>query len=220
MNFKNTFNSVIGLAGLISLGLSASIALAGNAMQAHEEIRIAYKTDSGLADTVVIENLAVGDSEVFVTESGEEVFVTRNEDSLDIEVAGETVSVQMLHLDGLHDDAHFGDLDVNEWVDEDGNRRVEIHKSMDVTVHCDDGEDCADAHKMVFISDDGDVDVRHADGKVIVTSFGGDVLDDGELEEVLAELHINHELDHADGEKMIVIKKEIRVESDSEDDQE
>lgn len=102
MNMQRLINSAAGLAGVLALALSATFAFA----EVKEVMKIKIKTDSGIAETVSIENLGVGESDVFFTESGKQVLVSRFEDAMQMEIDGEVIDVQLPKVHGAHVNVH------------------------------------------------------------------------------------------------------------------
>lgn len=104
MNLNRILNPVIGLTGLAALVLSATFAYA----EVKEKMKIKVMTDDGVSETVVIEDLAVGETDVFVTESGKEVLVSRGEEALTLEVEGRQIEVKLpsIHSMNGHGEGH------------------------------------------------------------------------------------------------------------------
>ena len=102
MNLFPSLNPVLGVSGLMALALSASMAFA----EVRETLKIKVSTDDGISESVTIENLAVGESEVFTTDSGNEVLATRFDDGLELEVNGRVIDVKIpdvsAHSEALH----------------------------------------------------------------------------------------------------------------------
>jgi len=168
---------------------------------AGEKMVIALKTDDfELAETDISE-LAIGEAQTIETESGRVIDILRTADGAEIYVDGELLELNFdgaelhekhtmeQHVEIVCDDDEECDRHVivlgddnshsTEWVTEDGEN-VFIHKEVEIT--CTDDEDgtaCSD--RMIWISDDEDVD--------------------------LEELHESHQ--SGEGHKVIVIKKEI-----------
>jgi len=114
----------------------ATAALAGE--PATGQVRL-FKLKTGDGETVQadLSDLAVGESRTFVTDSGHTIDLLQSADGLEVYVDGE---LQDLGPDGnaLHEHHVTVDAD-NDWQ-----------------CLADNGEDC-DAHAMVFIDTDGDV---------------------------------------------------------------
>ena len=94
MKIKSLGPQLIGICGLVGLALSANTTFAGP--EVHESIKIAVKTDDGIDETVNIENMVVGDSELITTESGREVLVSRTEDGLELDIDGKLIERPVL----------------------------------------------------------------------------------------------------------------------------
>ena len=219
MDLNKILNPVIGVAGLLSLALSATLALA----ESKETIKIKVKTDEGIAETVVIENLEVGMTDVFVTESGKEVLVTRDEGALTLEVDGKTIDVKMPRIENLHMEDAEGHQIAKRlmFISEDG----ETHDFSSESAHhfsCStDSEDCGGHAKAIWIdSNDVDVDVSiddidgaHVFVKRIELHEDGDV----DLDELLSELQVDVEIsgDGSEDHEVIIIKRHHEVHEDN-----
>ncbi len=224
-------NQGIGLAGLLALALSAGLATADSASNTHhkEVITVSFDTEDGSNETVTVINMAIGDSEVVVTESGREAFITRHDTGLDIELGSETVSLELLGLAELGHGLHVGDVDVNQWINDDGQKRIRILRGLDmnmtVDLECEGMDECEQPHKIIMIDQqDGTVDVRNLDGhEVIITSSGNHQISEVELYELLESLDIAlDDIDtavHMNGQyrDIQVIRKKIHVKHESED---
>ena len=183
---------------LMALALLATTSVqAGN----QEKMVIALKTsDFELTETDISE-LAIGEAQTIETESGKVIDILRTADGAEIYVDGELLEMNF-DKEGLHEQhmvkkhveiicdddeecdenvfvLHGEDHDISHLVSADGENIV-IHEEIEIECTDDDGEtSCTD--KMVWMSDDGDIDI-----------------------EELHEMHKNQE-----GHKVIVIKKEI-----------
>ncbi|MDJ0655974.1 MAG: hypothetical protein QNJ40_17555 [Xanthomonadales bacterium] len=208
MNISKALNPIVGLTGLLALALSAGIALA----EVKEKMKIKVVTGDGISETVTIEDLAVGDSEVFITESGKEVYITREEEALSLEVDGRVIDVQLPKVHSVHDmgaahkrvmfisdegDIHEVDGE-NVWVGDDKTIRLDVD---------------VDAHHDVMVHGDGEE-------QIIIRK---QILSDGEIieEEVQALLEsIDVNVEGGDGEQeIIIIKKHVELHEDSDHDQ-
>ena len=222
MGIRKILDPLFGLAGLAALLISASVTFAEP--ERHEKVMLKVKTDDGIAETVTIENLEVGESEFVTTESGKEVFVTRDEEGYALEIDGQIIDVRLPHMEGDHTWVHAGDGGQHRkrvmFIDDDAN------------VHEVDGD-------FVFISEDEE---NNGGEKVIVRKhvitgddahFGDlsdcdiEVISDDEFnEDVLVECLGGHGgadvdvdiISEGDGmKKVIVIKREVE-EVHSDDD--
>ncbi len=177
--------------------------LATTSVQAdtQEKMVIALKTsDFELTETDISE-LAIGEAQTIETESGKVIDILRTADGAEIYVDGELLEMNFdeeglheqhmvkKHVEIICDDdedcdenvfvLHGEDHDISQLVSPDGETIV-IHKEIEIECTDDEGEtSCSD--KMVWISDDEDIDI-----------------------EELHEMHKNQE-----GHKVIVIRKEI-----------
>ena len=188
------------------LALAALVLLTATAVQvtAGEKMVIALKTDNfELAETDISE-MAIGESQTIETDSGTVIDILRTTDGAEVYVDGELLEMDLgdaqlhekhtieRHVEIICDDEEECDKHVivhavddsehPEWVTADGEN-VFIHKEIEISCTDDEeGTDCSD--RVVWISDDGNVD--------------------------LEELHEAHE--NGEGHKVIVIKKEIITE--------
>lgn len=223
-SFTRFVNQGIGLTGLLALALGTGLASADPDTEVvrEEVITVSFDTDDGVNDTITVTNMAVGDSQVVTAESGREAYVTRHDGGLDIEIGGETVTLELLNLGDLDHGLHAGDVDVREWVDADGQKRIRILKDTDmnvtVDVDCDDMDDCEQVHKVIMIDKQGGAgDMHDMDGHEVIVTSGHHAISEEELKELLESMDVD--LDDVDGEhqKVHVIRKEIHVTSDSDD---
>ena len=219
MDLSRILNPVIGVAGLLSLALSATLALA----ESNETIKIKVKTVDGIAETVVIDNLEVGMTDVFVTESGKEVLITRDEGALTLEIEGKTIDVKMPNVQALHS----GDSRLHKmmFVSEDSG----AHKFSGEGDHffsCSgDSEDCGSHGKVIVIGSDdldGEMNIEDIDGANVIVkrihlSHDGDT--DMDMDELLSELEIEVENlgDGAEDHEVIVIKRQVEIHEDTDD---
>lgn len=147
--------------------------------ETQEKIIIALQTgDFELAETD-ISNLAIGEAKTIETDSGKIIDILRTNDGAEIFVDGELLEMNFgdedLHAehmmtkhvevlcdgeDGCDENIVILDSEGNEtseWVMSDGNH---VSISHDVEITCSDDEDGTHCdHQMVFISDDGDIDL-------------------------------------------------------------
>lgn len=215
MKTKFSFTSLV----ILSVFIYAGTTLAGD----KEKIIIDLKTHDFEVTETDISNLAIGESETIVTESGKTIDLLRTADGVEIYVDGELMDIP--HMDGT--------------ASEGG-----LHKSHETIVFECEVDDISDVetecgHHMVFFSDgDFDIEALHADGeghKVMIKRmhsecFGdeegeceelnvwvsdGEDFDFGELHEAgeghrVIKIHRSHGAD-ADGEskveKIIIIEK-------------
>lgn len=177
MKFKSLGPQVIGVCGLFALALSANTTFAGP--EVHESIKIAVKTDDGIDETVNIENMEVGDSELITTESGREVLVSRTEDGLELDIDGKLIEVALPHADkdgsghrmmilSGDDEHHFSGDDANfVIIDEDEESLGENVFVKRIYKSAEGDFDMEDLHEMIDIEADGvhviDVDVDAGD---------------------------------------------------------
>ena len=209
MRPSRLINDVVGLAGVLALAMSATLALA----EVKEVMKIKIKTDSGIAETVRIENLAVGDTEVFQTESGREVLVTRLEDALKMELDGEVIDVKMPRVHSAHESG-------------DGERHLRfMHKDGhgDGQMHESDGENIWVTKDDEVVIDEGGM--RH----IVIHREGGDADHSGdascdielEFDGDMSEDEIASHIEEAcvgTGEEVHVIKRKVIIESSEESD--
>ena len=220
MDLNKILNPVIGVAGLLSLALSATLALA----ESNETVKIKVKTDDGIAETVVIENLEVGMTDVFVTESGKEVLVTREDGSLTMEVDGKTIDVKLPNVESLHMEDTDGHQIAKRmmFISEDSELH-EISGEGDHFFSCsDDNDECESHGKTVWIDSDdfdGTIDIEGLEGDANVfvkrIEIHGD--HDVEIDELLHELQVDMEIsgDGTEDHEVIVIKRVHKVDEDN-----
>ena len=184
----------------ISLIAICLVLAATSAVQAGEEpgqdqqktIVISITTDDFEVEEADLSHLSIGDAETFVTDNGKTVDMLRTEDGIEIYVDGE-----LLDTGPSHGEQHS------------------VHK---VKIVCD--EDKTDCEELVWIAEDGEIDLA-GDHKVIVIEsevtegeWSGDVTAEA-AHEVHADVHIVRELHgEATGEgdteherKVIIIKR-------------
>ncbi|MEM7703983.1 MAG: hypothetical protein AAF358_00430 [Pseudomonadota bacterium] len=198
MNLFTLLNPVIGIAGLLALTLSATIAFA----EVRETLKIKVKTDDGISETVTIENLAEGQSEVFTTESGNEVLVTRHPDGLEMEVGGRVIDVKlpnvMAHSEGAHGSHVF----------------------------LSDGEALLDGENVWIEHGDKEIKVINSSAHRVVIDTQGDSLSEEEITALIHEhtegmdiqVDVESALDGDGDQEVIIIKKHVvTVEDDNEE---
>ena len=221
MDLNKILNPVIGVAGLLSLALSATLALA----ESKETIKIKVKTDEGIAETVVIDNLEVGMTDVFVTESGKEVLITRDEGALTLEVDGKTIDIKMPRIENLHmEDAEGHQIAKHlMFISEDGATH-DFSSESDHHFSCSsDSDDCGGYAKAIRIDSedfDGEMTIEDIDGaNVIVKRFELHEEGDVDLDELLSELQVDVEIsgDGTEDHEVIMIKRHHETHEDSED---
>ena len=203
MKIKSLGPQLIGICGLVGLALSANTTFAGP--EVHESIKIAVKTDDGIDETVNIENMEVGDSELITTESGREVLVSRTEDGLELDIDGKLIEVALPHageegsghrmmiLSG-DDEHHFSGDGANfVIIDED-------EESLGENVFV----------KRIYKSAEGDFDMEDLQGMIDMEADGVHVID----------VDVDAGDFHEGEDKVIIIKKRVekRVDSSDSDD--
>ncbi|MFK7954880.1 MAG: hypothetical protein AB8B96_02200 [Lysobacterales bacterium] len=186
MNLFPALNPVLGISGLMALALSANMAFA----EVRETLKIKVSTDDGISESVTIENLAVGASEVYTTESGNEVLVTRFDDGLELEVDGRVIDVKLPDV-SAHSEARHG-------------KRIFLS----------DSESLLDGSDVWIDNDGGEVRVTsNRAAEVVVIGADGDSLSEEELEalihEHVEEMSIDVDTEHSDGHEVIIIKKKV-----------
>lgn len=207
MNLSKILNPAVGVTGVIALALSATIALA----EVKEKMKIKVVTGDGISETVTIDDLAVGASEVFITDEGKEVLITRGEEALTLEVDGRVIDVQLPRVHSVHGDgtAHkrvmfiSDDGDLHEmdgehvWVDEDKNVTITSDIDHDVMVHGDGNHEVI-IRKKVISSDD---------------------MTEEELDALIEEIEIDLDIEGGHGEhEVIVIKKHVKLHEEHSDE--
>lgn len=215
MQLGNRFNNLIGPTGLFALALSATLAVA----ESNETISIKVKTDDGLSEAVTIENLAVGQTDVFVTDSGREVLVTRSEDALDLEIDGRNIQVALPHVERFGSGDHHGDAlfitkDESVVVSEGMSKRILIKGEGPHCADDGDGEHCAMVKRLHF---DGEMDGEWVDEDgahtIIIKKALGDDVEVIDINEVLSEV----EIDGVAGDhEVIVIEREVEIHSEED----
>lgn len=189
---------VIVLLAALALVAGAVSLQAGDDVEkvVEEKIVIALATDDFELDEIDISDLAVGDAETIVTESGKTVDLLRTEDGVKIYVDGEL-------MDLPHMGAHGG------------------HKVVSATVEviCDDEED-AECNELVWITEDGEVNEEAI--RILHEKHGADVdidiVHEGHHDETHRVIMIESEseiedidgLHEAHEGKVIVIKKKVQ----------
>lgn len=190
MNLFPTLNPALGITGLLALALSASIALA----ETRETMKIKVITDDGVRESVTIENLAVGESEVFTTDSGNEVLVSRHDGGLELEVAGRVIEVKLPDVSAHSETLHAKHVFLSE-VDS-----------------------LTDGSTVVI--GDGEVQVHQTSADVMVIDAQGGSLSEEDLQALLHEHaeHMNIEIEAGDDHEVIIIKKKfVSIEQQDED---
>lgn len=221
MDLNKILNPVIGVAGLLSLALSATLSLANS----NETIKIKVKTDDGIAETVVIENLEVGMTDVFVTESGKEVLVTREQGTLTLEVDGKIIDIKMPRIESLH----MSDLEGHQFANRlmfisEGGHLHDFSGDGDHFFSCSTDSDVCDSHaKAIWIDSaelDGEIVIDDLDGvnvfvKRIELHQGGNV----DLDELLEELNIEIDVmtEGSENHEVMIIKRHVEIHTESED---
>lgn len=165
MSIKKIVEPLIGVAGVLALAVSASVTTANP--EVREKIVLKVKTDSGVAETVNIENLEVGGGDFFTTESGKEIFVSRTEGGFALEIDGQVIDVPVPRHEGkriwIEKDGDGGDHDVvvhKSHGDGSGHKQRMMVIKDGETLHSHDAGD-----EFVFIGEDGDV--THGEGVMI-----------------------------------------------------
>lgn len=198
---KNTISFL-----LTGIFLFSGIAvMAGDDSEAvvEEKIVIALSTDEFELEETDLSDLAVGDAETIVTESGKTIDLLRTEDGVEVYVDGELLDVPQ---HGKH---------------------MIIKSDVEIICESDDEEECKE---LVWISEDGDVDLEALHGgdhKVIMIH---DEIGHENMDVDVEVLHEGHETAHkvikikhgepgdmeglheAHGEKVIIIKKTVEDE--------
>lgn len=182
----------------IALAMAVTLATAATAeTTVHETIEFRLSAGGFDAETLVIENMPVGSTETRYTEQGSQALVSRFEDRFEIELHGEslTINTPSHHEIDLHE-AHEGmvwiEKDEEHFSDEEGGERHVIVKR----VHGDGDQ--------AFFSDD-------AKGERRIMIMNGDDVGEEELAGMLGEMHVDVE---ADGHQTIMIRKEIEISED------
>jgi len=182
MRLGNTFNNLLGLSGLMALALSASMAAA----EGNETITVKVKTDDGLSEKVTIRDLEIGATDVFVTESGKEVLVSRDEDGLTLEVEGRNIDVSLPKV------AAFGDADAGELMFLSEDHHV-LHAGADA----------------VFVTEDEQVIVDGSEKKIVVHASAdcADPADCPKIKQIRVHGDATHEWVDDQGNRSLVIKR-------------
>ena len=114
---------------IAALALAASFSFAGEG-EAHHRFKFKVDADS---EAIVVDDLAVGETRQFFTDSGKEVIVTREEDGVKLTVDGKEINVDTLH--GLHGTAI---VNVDSEKGEDGEN---VHVFIKKIIAHGDGEE-------------------------------------------------------------------------------
>lgn len=201
MSLNRILNPVIGVTGLLALALSATLAVA----EVKERMKIKVMTDDGVAETVAIENLKVGETDVFTTESGKEVLVTRGEEQLTLEIEGRVIDVKMPQIQSLHEH-------------EPGQIQRRVFISDDGGLHSVDGD-------HVWVDKSGEETVIEADSeqRVMIHKEVHGHLSDEEMAELMEDVMVDIEIegDGTTDHEVIMIKKVVTeaVEEEAGEDQ-
>ncbi len=197
MSLNRILNPVIGVTGLLALALSATLAFA----EVKERMKIKVMSHDGIAETVTIDNLKVGESDVFVTESGKEVLVTRAEEQLTLEIEGRVIDVKMPQIQSLHEH-------------EPGQVQRRVFISDDGGLHSVDGD-------HVWVDKSGEETVIEADGdqKIIIHKEVHGHLTDEEMAELTDDVMVDVEIegDGTHDHEVIMIKKHVITEAVKEE---
>ena len=126
---------------VIILLMAVAVAMGAFALQAGDEVEkivekkivVAMSTDDFELDEIDISDMAVGDAETIVTESGKTIDLLRTEDGVEIYVDGELMDIP-------HMGAHGGHKVVNAKVE----------------VICDDPDE--ECNEVVWMNEDGEID--------------------------------------------------------------
>lgn len=157
--------------------------------EARHEVKIKIMQDGDLID-IEADDLEVGESREFKSDSGKDVVVTRTDDGLEVTVDGKKLDILKLHADGKGD----------------GHRVIRIEKRIG------DGDEVKveKEHKVIVLSGD-EAGTVHADGKAFAFVQG----DGGTLESVLASGALD-KLDPKTREEVIEALKKAFAEHDGE----
>ena len=163
----------LSLVSALVAGLFAGAVMAGETVH---ESKMMFKLKTGDAEMIEadVSDMAVGESETFVTESGRTVDLLRTQDGMEVYLDGELLDMDFENAHGKHMMIHK-DTDVECYSDVEGEcehdsvfimagddlqavdgDHVKII-SKHVEVICNDDEDC---EEMVWISDGDDVHVE------------------------------------------------------------
>lgn len=171
---KHYFHPIIALA---ALALLFSISVQA---ETSEKMVIALKTNDFELTETDISALSIGEAKSIETDSGKVIDILRTADGAEIYVDGELLEMN-LDEEGLHEEHMVKEhveiyCDGDEECDEniiilagDGNEPSELAKAdgeniiiiKEVEITCDDdetGTDCSE--QMIWISDDGDIDIE------------------------------------------------------------
>ncbi|NIP18920.1 MAG: hypothetical protein GWM87_12760 [Xanthomonadales bacterium] len=218
-------------AALFALTCAVSATAGDAAGNMEKKVVIALQADDFELGETDISDLAVGESETIVTESGRTIDILRTGDGFELYVDGELLETG---TDGAHGD-HFavhkrveiiceGDDDCDEtvWIGDEAELAM-LHEdhaadgehgvvTRRIRVECEDGEECEKHRIWIASGEDADFetlieDHGEAHGMVVIRKVDGEhgveVLTDGE-----AVHESGHDADH--GGKVIIVKKKIR----------
>lgn len=161
-----------------------------------------------------LEDMEVGETREFTTDSGRVVEITRTEDGQRITLDGKEIN--------LHTNGHMGhDHQHGEDHHHGGGSRVMIHK--EVIVEGEDGEEGEgrQVRKIIHIDDDGDIDIDVLDGdlegllEIDCEEGDEDCSEENLRARILAA--VGDDVDADDGD-VVIIKKRIRHEEDEDED--
>jgi len=179
---KNNLSFHLTMLGLCT-GLMMNLVWAGGP---EREIKIKLKTDDFELSETDLSHLEIGDSERLYTDDGQEIFITRNEHGMTVEVDGKTIEM----LDGLqpgHGDGHAvrkiircyegepceAEIDnllehdeAHEWHHGDG---YAMGYRVEKTVECSSDDDCTQDVQVWVDDSDSDLVVEtDGDSQVII----------------------------------------------------
>jgi hypothetical protein len=169
---------------------ATTAALAGESTHERKEVFKLKTADAEMIEADVTD-LAIGESETFVTESGRTVDLLRTEDGMEIYLDGE-----LLEMDSNDEVVH--------------GKHVMIHSDVEVECSTDTGDECE--HEMVFINASDDVEVLDGDQVKVISKHVEVICDeDEECEEMVwisdgGDLHTDDLHEAGEGHKVIKIK--------------
>ncbi len=135
----------------LAFGVFAMPAVADEPAIEHQ-VRIKIVADDELLD-VELDDLEIGDSQQFFTDSGKQVVATRTEEGYEIEIEGRDEPILVRTGDNAYAFSFDTDCD-----GDDCPKHIAITKDIEIS---GDGE--GEARRMIFMSTDGELHVGDAD---------------------------------------------------------
>lgn len=212
-------------ATLIAVGVS----FAGEERELKYRVKVALDEDAEMID-VEFDDMEVGETRQFLTDSGKEVLVTRTEEGHKLEVDGREIDLGMPGILHGHHGAHVGIHKCDQCKEgEKGHccgeaSRIFIHKTVD-----EDGETEARADVFVIVGDEKEHHIEHLGehhervevlldhANVLDHLLESGVLDDLDPEARQKIIDTVKEIEPEEGKKVIRLKTKRIVDEEDED---